>query len=76
MRLFNVTAVVIVPAVACAVFWIPSPHMAFPIAGLAVNSIYVLAVAAFFRSIDRVLPAVAGRRARRSSPSGGSPSTP
>lgn len=49
-QLFNVVPVVVVPVVALAVAWMPSPHLAYPVAGLAISCVYVLAVTFLFHS--------------------------
>lgn len=54
LQMFHVAALIVVPLVASAVFCIPSAHVAFPLAGLAISSIYVLAVGAVFRGVDRL----------------------
>jgi hypothetical protein len=47
--LVNPAAVAVVPLVALAIWWIPAPVVAFPLAGLACSVMYIAAVSLLFR---------------------------
>lgn len=52
-QLFNAAPVLVVPLVVLATCWVEQPLAAFPAAGLACSSTYVLTVTAFFHLVGR-----------------------
>lgn len=52
-RLFNVSAVLVVPLTALAASWIPAQQLAFAVAGLVSSSAYVLTVTVLFHMVGR-----------------------
>ena len=53
-QLFNLVAIAVVPLVTFGAGWVPAPVVAFPVAGVACSSGYVLAVTLLFRCANRI----------------------